>query len=96
VNVSTLGRGTPVMSLVEDLLSAITTVVAVLVPVLVVLMLAVPALGRDQVHPAAPGRDLTDESGLSGRPSGHERDSEEGRGARGVERHPASSCGSSC
>jgi len=40
VNVSTLGLGTPVISLIEDLLSAITTVVAVLVPVLVVLMLA--------------------------------------------------------
>jgi len=40
VNVATLGMGTPVVSLIEDVLSAITTVVAVLVPVLVVLLLA--------------------------------------------------------
>jgi len=40
VNVATLGVGTPVVSLVEDVLSAITTLVAVLVPVLVVLLLA--------------------------------------------------------
>lgn len=40
VNVSTLGVGAPVVSLVEDLVSAVTTVVAVLLPVLVVLLLA--------------------------------------------------------
>jgi hypothetical protein len=40
VNVSTLGVGAPVVSLVEDLVSALTTVVAVLLPVLVVLLLA--------------------------------------------------------
>ncbi len=40
VNVATLGVGTPVVSLIEDVLSAITTVIAVLVPVLVVLLLA--------------------------------------------------------
>lgn len=40
VNVTTLGLGTPVVSLIEDLVSAITTLVAVLVPVLVVLLLA--------------------------------------------------------
>jgi uncharacterized protein DUF4126 len=40
VNVATLGVGAPVVSLVEDLVSAVTTVVAVLVPVLVVLLLA--------------------------------------------------------
>src|SRR5262249_38354406 len=34
VNVTTLGVGTPVVSLIEDVLSAITTLVAVLVPVL--------------------------------------------------------------
>ena len=39
VNVSTLGVGAPVVSLVEDLVSAVTTVVAVLLPVLVVLLL---------------------------------------------------------
>lgn len=40
VNVATLGVGTPVVSLIEDVLSALTTLVAVLVPVLVVLLLA--------------------------------------------------------
>jgi hypothetical protein len=40
VNVATLGVGTPVVSLVEDVLSAITTLVAVLVPILVVVLLA--------------------------------------------------------
>jgi len=40
VNVATLGVGAPIVSLVEDVLSAITTLVAVLVPVLVVLLLA--------------------------------------------------------
>lgn len=40
VNVATLGMGTPVVSLIEDVLSAITTLVAVLVPVLVILLLA--------------------------------------------------------
>jgi uncharacterized protein DUF4126 len=40
VNVATLGVATPVVSLVEDVLSAVTTLVAVLVPVLVVLLLA--------------------------------------------------------
>ena len=40
VNVSTLGVGTPVVSLAEDVVSAVTTVVAVLVPVLVVVFLA--------------------------------------------------------
>lgn len=39
VNVSTLGVATPVVSLLEDLVSAITTVVAVLIPVLVLLPL---------------------------------------------------------
>ncbi|RPH72245.1 MAG: DUF4126 domain-containing protein [Myxococcaceae bacterium] len=39
VNVSTLGVATPLVSLLEDLLSAITTVVAVLVPILVLLLL---------------------------------------------------------
>jgi hypothetical protein len=39
VNVSTLGVGAPAVSLVEDLVSALTTVVAVLLPVLVVLLL---------------------------------------------------------
>src|SRR5215471_2408214 len=38
VNVATVGVGTPVVSLVEDVLSALTTLVAVLVPVLVVLL----------------------------------------------------------
>jgi hypothetical protein len=40
VNVATLGTGAPVVSIVEDVISAVTTVVAVLVPVLVVLFLA--------------------------------------------------------
>ncbi len=40
VNVATLGVGAPVVSLVEDGISAVTTVVAVLLPVLVVLLLA--------------------------------------------------------
>lgn len=40
VNVATLGVGAPVVSLVEDLVSAVTTLVAVLLPVLVVLLLA--------------------------------------------------------
>lgn len=40
VNVSTLGVGAPAVSLVEDLVSAVTTVVAVLLPLLVVLLLA--------------------------------------------------------
>ncbi|MGZ6099091.1 MAG: DUF4126 domain-containing protein [Myxococcaceae bacterium] len=40
VNVATLGVGAPVVSLVEDGISAVTTVVAVLVPLLVVLLLA--------------------------------------------------------
>ena len=39
VNVATLGVGTPVVSLLEDVLSAITTLVAVLVPILVVVLL---------------------------------------------------------
>jgi hypothetical protein len=39
VNVATLGVGTPVVSLVEDVVSAVTTLVAVLVPILVVLFL---------------------------------------------------------
>jgi len=40
VNVATLGVGAPVVSLVEDVISAVTTVVAVLLPLLVVLLLA--------------------------------------------------------
>jgi Domain of unknown function (DUF4126) len=39
VNVTTLGVGTPVVSLLEDVLSALTTLVAVLIPVLVVVLL---------------------------------------------------------
>jgi len=40
VTVATVGLGTPIVSLIEDVLSVITTLVAVLVPVLVVVLLA--------------------------------------------------------